>query len=366
MTETLPLFYPERLNSIFGESGGGKTWIAYAAVVETVQRGGRVVVIDWEDSMHGIVERLDLLGIDVEHIALVDYRNPGTGIARGVERLTAEITDPVALVIIDSVGEAMAAGGVNSNDDAEVAVWFNLCRRLTRLPGGPAVVLLDHIPKATDAPQLYSIGSQRKRAAINGASYRVDTLREPAQGRDGKWKLTVAKDRIGNRAKGTTAAIVDVTSTEGSIGLYFHMTDAQEAEAKGERFRPTVLMERISRYLEDNPGASGRSIAKDVEGKTDGVRDALAVLIDEGHVQAEPGDRKGFYHHIVNPYREIHDLTAPHRAPPRPDRAPDPSEDPHSDRAPCPPPLRGQGRGREGSGPPETQPTAPPDLSDTF
>jgi hypothetical protein len=344
--ETLPLFYPERLNSIFGESGGGKTWIAYAAVVETVQRGGRVVVIDWEDSMHGIVERLDLLGIDVEHIALVDYRNPGTGIARGVERLTAEITDPVALVIIDSVGEAMAAGGVNSNDDAEVAVWFNLCRRLTRLPGGPAVVLLDHIPKATDAPQLYSIGSQRKRAAINGASYRVDTLREPAQGRDGKWKLTVAKDRIGNRAKGTTAAIVDVTSTDGSIGLYFHMTDAQEAEAKGERFRPTVLMERISRYLEDNPGAARVAIERDVQGKASAKRSALEVLIEEGFIETEDGPRGAIFHRVANPFREssVGDLVP--RGDVRPDLVPDEVEESPDDLVPSSPPPEG-GRGRE-------------------
>jgi hypothetical protein len=359
--EALPLLYPARLNSLFGESGGGKSWVAFAAVLEVIRRGRRALVLDWEDGALGIVERLDLLGVTPAEIALVDYRNPATGLMRGVEHLEATITDPIDLIVIDSVGEAMAAGGVNSNDDAEVAVWFNLARRLTRLPGSPAVVLLDHIPKANDAPQLYSIGSQRKRAAINGASYRIDTLREPAQERDGKWKLTVAKDRIGNRAKGTTAAIVDVTSTADRIELYFHLTDAQEAEAKGERFRPTVLMERVSRYLEEHPGASGRNIIDDVPGKTGALREAVAALIDERHVEVENGPRGALWHHVVNPYRELHDLTATHRDPPRPDRDPSRSEDPHSDRDPVPPPLRGTGRGHEGSGPPQTTPTATPD-----
>ena len=377
---TLPLLYPARLNSLFGESGGGKSWVAFAAVLEVIRRGRRALVLDWEDGAGGIVERLDLLGVSPAEIALVDYRNPGSGLYRGVERLAAEITEPVDLVVIDSVGEAMAAGGVNSNDDAEVAVWFNLARRLTRLPGSPAVVLLDHIPKATDAPQLYSIGSQRKRAAINGASYRIDTLREPAQGRDGKWKLTVAKDRIGNRAKGTTAAIVDVTSTADRIELYFHLTEAQEAEAKGERFRPTVLMERVSRYLEEHPGASQKNVIDDVAGKTGALRDALAVLIDEGHVEVEHGPRGALYHHVKTPYREVNELTSTHLDPPRPDLYPSRSEGPRTDLDPPPLPLRGRGRGQGGSGPDEMvttstpeqlaidapDDTAPVDLSETF
>lgn len=209
-----------------------------------------------------------------------------------------------ALVVLDSTGEAMAAGGVGSNDDGEVAQWFALVKKLCRLPGGPAVVILDHVPKSTEASPLHAIGSQRKRAAVTGAAYRVDTLKEPAKGRDGKLKLTVAKDRPGNRAKGTTAAIVDVRSTEGAIELHLHISDATVATGDGVKFRPTVYMERVSRWLEDNPSSARKHVHAEVAGKREHIDTAIAVLIDEGWIQATVGGRGASILDTIRPFRE--------------------------------------------------------------
>lgn len=82
-----PLFYRERINSLFGESGGGKTWVALAAIAEVVRGGQRALFIDWEDNANGIAERLVLLGLTDDEIALVAYINPTTGIGRGVDAL---------------------------------------------------------------------------------------------------------------------------------------------------------------------------------------------------------------------------------------------------------------------------------------
>ena len=350
----LPLFYRGRINSLFGESGGGKTWVALAAIVERLRAGEHVLLIDYEDTPAGIVERLILLGATVDEIARLTYVNPATGIGLGIDALErADI--PWTLAVIDSTGEAMAAGGIDPNGDADVARWFAVIKHLIRLPSQPAVCVLDHTPKDREAPSAFAIGSQRKRAAVTGAAYRVDTLKEPAKGRDGRLKLTVAKDRLGNRPKGSTAAIVDVRSN-GKVELDFHLTEAQEAEAKGERMRPTVLMERVSRWLEINPGASQRKVADNVTGKTDFVRLALEVLVSEGWVTAETGVRGAGSYTVATPFREADDglqpvdnsgegsprPTAPHRAPTAPRGA-------VSDRAPAPLPLqRGAvaGRGR--------------------
>lgn len=306
---SIPLFYRSRINSLFGESGGGKTWVALAAILERIQLGERALFLDYEDSATGIAERLFLLGATAQQASLIDYVNPTTGIGYGIEKIEQRANE-YGVVVVDSTGEAMAAGGIDPNSDTETARWFVLVKHLCRLPGGPAVIVLDHVPKDKDAPSSYAIGSQRKRAAVTGAAYRVDTLKEPAKGRDGKLKLTVAKDRIGNRGKGSTAAIVDIESAE-NVSMAFHLTETQEAEARGERVRPTFLMERVSRHLEMSPGATKRGVRESVKGKSDFIDLALTTLIEEGWARAEDGPRGSQLHYVVREYREELDLVAP-------------------------------------------------------
>lgn len=305
-----PLLYPGRTNQLFGESGGGKTWVGLAAVAETVRAGLRALIVDYEDTPAGTAERLVLLGLTDDEIALVDYRNPTTGLMIGLSYVLERLEDQAyALVVLDSTGEAMASGSVNPNADEEVAMWFRRVREFTGLPGEPAVVVLDHIPKATDAPASYAIGSQRKRAAITGASYRVDTIREPARGKSGFLKLTVAKDRPGNRAKGTTAALVDVKASEdGSLELHFHVSEADAAKAAGARWRPTIYMERISRWLEVHPGSSKRTLLGDVQGKREVLEEALDVLAEEGWFSLSDGPRGAKLYRVDRPFRESGDV----------------------------------------------------------
>lgn len=313
----LPLFYSQRICQLFGESGGGKTWVALAAVAETVRNGLMAMFIDYEDHAAGIAERLVLLGLTDDEIGRVDYRNPSTGLGIGLETMEQRVDDNAyALVIIDSAGEAMASGSINPNADDEVALWFRKVKDILRVQGGPAVIVLDHVPKSTDAPSAYAIGSQRKRAAVNGAAYRVDTLKEPAKGRDGKLKLTVAKDRLGNRPKGSVAAEVDLISGEaGALSIALHLSEAQAAAAAGERFRPTVLMERVSRWLEVHPHSSQRAIRDEVEGRAQHIATALDVLLEEGFVRVVAGARGAQNHVVDNPFRESDDALAPHRFP---------------------------------------------------
>ena len=284
------LVYAGRLHSIFGQPGGSKTWIALALVAEVLKAGGHVLMIDWEDAEGGTVRRLLRLGCSVDDLARFDYRNPATSLAYGWAELT---TDPApwTFVVIDSTGEALAAQGINPNDDGEVAAWMSLVKRLTRLDGDPAVLMLDHVPKAGgDTAPVYAIGSQRKLAAVTGASYRCDTVVEPAKGKAGKVKLVVAKDRLGTRAKGSTACEAHIADTaDGGIEIELRLSDAQAAAERGETFRPTVLMERVSRYLEDNPDASGKDVEDNIDGKAAGIRLALRVLVDEGWVRLERG-----------------------------------------------------------------------------
>ncbi len=302
----MPLFYPGRLHSIFGPPGGGKTWVALCALVERVKAGEHVLMIDWEDAEQGTTQRLMQLGCTPDELeVLFDYRNPSTSLLYGFQTLV-ECDTPWRLIVMDSAGEALAAQGVELNDDTGTAQWMQLAKKLARRPDTPSVVMLDHVPKAGDEPAKYAIGSQRKLAAITGASYRCDTLIEPAKGKPGKLKLVVAKDRLGNRAKGTTACEVHIADVGELLEVRFAVSEAQAAHERGEKFRPTVLMERVSKWLEFHPGATKRSIHADVNGKREAIAVALEVLIDEGFVRV---DRVGQSHEhtSVRPYFESSD-----------------------------------------------------------
>lgn len=320
VTDGTPLFYRGRTHSVFGPPGGGKTWIGASTLAERVKLGEHVLMIDWEDSPDGIAARLVQLGCTPDEIALVDYRNPSTSLAAGYSTLIHDPT-PWTFILIDSVGESMATQGIDPNADGDTAVWMSLAKSLTKRIEAPAVLLLDHIPKANDKPAAMAIGSQRKLAAITGASYRCDTIVEPARGKPGKLKLVVTKDRLGNRAKGTTAAEVNLVDEGDLIDVSFTISEAQAAVERGEKFRPTVLMEKVSRWLEHYPGASQNKIIDSVGGNKKALRAAIEVLIDEGYVAVDKGARGALEHHVVTPFHESSGPlgpTSPHLAPTSP------------------------------------------------
>ena len=335
----MPLFYRERVNLLFGESGGGKTWIALLAVAETAARGERVLLVDYEDNPNGIAERLVILGVPLEHMQYIDYVNPTGSMSTGLD-VFADTTRSYSLIVIDSTGEAMAAGSVNSNDDGEVAQWFAIIKRFLRLPGKPCIIALDHVPKNQEGQLLFSIGSQRKRSAITGGSYRVDTIKEAAKGKDGKLKLTVAKDRPGNRAKGSIACHIDLISTEGRLGIRAHY-EPMSTTPDG-KFRPTGYMERVSTWLEMNPSATAREIRDGVTGKTQVVTEALAVLVAEGFITATSGARGSQIHVVATPFRELTDNPGS-LVPCGSQRFPGTTDKTMSSGSPVPPPTRGTG-----------------------
>lgn len=323
----LPLLYRGRLHSIFGPPAGGKTWIALAALAERLRLEEHALFVDWEDNADGTVGRLLDLGVTVDEIARLDYINPSTALALGIVNLhRLSHSRPWHLVVIDSAGEAMAAAGIDPNADGQVATWMALAKTLCAIASKPAVVMLDHVPKpqnGNDTPAGYAIGSQRKLAAISGAAYRCDTLVEPAIGKAGKIKMVVAKDRLGNRAKGSTAAEVHFDPKgETMLGLRFNQSDAQAAAERGERFRPTHLMDRVSRWLELNPGSNVNTIVGSVAGKRTSLLEAIDILHEEGHLSSINGARNSRCYTVEKPYREDFDTLIPPTGSPVPDQFP--------------------------------------------
>lgn len=305
-SDGLFLFYAGRINVLLGESGGGKTWVAMYAAAQVMATGGGVLFVDLEDHIGSVLARMMNLGVKRATLAeLFDYVTPQRSwTPEAAEDLARRIVEnDVELVVIDSTGEAMAIDGAKPNDDDETARWFRrIPRYLARL--GPAVILTDHVPKSKEVDPTQAIGSQRKKAAVDGASFRVDARVAPTKTAAGHLILITAKDRNGTwqaRKPAAEVRIVDRTDAGGMV-----WTDITVDPPKTNDGRPTYYMELISRHVEAHEGLSRRALEQDVDGKAEHIRKALTLLVQENYVEARPriGRGGGFDHFSLRPFRD--------------------------------------------------------------
>lgn len=299
------LVYAGRLNALNGEPGGGKTWVALHTCAEAMKEGHTVVYIDLEDHPGSIVGRLKALGASRDDLLqrLLYIRPSAPLVPESLECLerTLRIRE-VSLVVIDSIGELMALQGVGPNDDDAVARFYRAVpRHLADL--GPAVLVLDHVPKSNEHAPLYAIGSQRKKAAIDGAAFMVETVRAFAADTPGKIVLRTAKDRNGNFVVGSVAAEIDVSPESGGDRLTLDVR-APEMTADGTSIRQTTNMGKVSAFLQGRPdGSASRSEIEQGAGiHVRHITSVLTSLVDEGWVLKYPGGRgkaDRYCHHVA-------------------------------------------------------------------
>lgn len=240
--DPLSLLYRGRVNGIAGESGSGKSWTAMAVALDEIESGNSVLYVDYEDSAEGIYTRALAAGADPDTLAddLIYFSSEGK-LDEEAWTVLEHVLDQVqpSLVVIDSTGEALSTHGANPNADEEVAEWFRTVpRRIARhrppvteeqerkwakvrdvrphwhppRPDGPAVLVLDHVTKSSSegGGSLSPIGSQRKRAAIDGTLF-IQRTKEPfSRGAEGYAELVVSKDRHGYFRLGEKAAVLRV------------------------------------------------------------------------------------------------------------------------------------------------------------
>jgi len=312
-TDGQGLFYPGRVNAIQGESGSGKSWVCIWAAAQEMEGGNHVLYIDLEDHAGSMIARLRALGVGNDTIAeQFHYINPARSWNVAGAGQLAQLCDthPVTLAVIDSTGEAMALDNAKPNDDDDTARWF---RRVPRsiAAHGPAVVITDHLPKANDAPALFAIGSQRKRAAIDGVAYRCDVRVAPSKGGEGHLGLVCAKDRNGTYQQNAKIADVHVLSTDEVAGAVAITVESPLGD-DGKPKKPTIYMEKVSRWLEDQgEPVSKKRIKEDVSGRAEMIATALDHLANEGFVRVITHAIRGVYdgYEVVTPYREGGPLT---------------------------------------------------------
>jgi hypothetical protein len=299
------LLYAGAVHTISGEPGCGKTWVADIALAQQLEAGNPCLYLDFEDRHTTKVARLLELGVPPVQIAEhLRYVRPDVALSAATTRDLQQAADGVTLAVIDGVTEAMTMQGLSLMDNEDVAKFMALIpRRLA--DNGAAVLQIDHVVKNPENRGRYAMGAQHKLASLDGCAFKMVAAHAFGKGMHGVGRLTIDKDRHGDVGpNGMTVADVHLDATHPTGSVFGWLDNPTETTGADGVWRPTGLMEKVSRFLEGNAGASKKAIEDVVTGKRDHVRTALAVLINDGHVRTEAGSRGALHHYVDEPYRE--------------------------------------------------------------
>ena len=302
------LIYRGKVNGLLGESESGKTWVALHAVQQCLAVGQRVLYVDFEDSARGILGRLRALGSLDFHLQNLVYAQPDEGLS---QEAAADLYESLStfepdLVIVDGVNAAMTLLGLDLNSNTDATKFSQSVLRPLKKRGA-AVLTIDHVPKSKENRGSYAIGAQSKRADIDGAAFAVEVMAPFGRGQNGELRLTVTKDRPGHvRAIAMNAKVAGIahlrSSGENKVRI------AVVPVGGNGTFRPTNLMEKVSKLLEaSHAPLSKNAVETGVEGKRDSVRAAAQLLINEGYIEVENGSRNSLMLSLAKPYREADD-----------------------------------------------------------
>ncbi len=327
-TDGVSLLYPGLVHDFHGESESGKSLVAQALVALEVQAGNRCVYVDFESDAGQVTGRMLALGCTPDQIRTsFVYVRPD---ASPYSLLEAEawvqlLSVPARLFVLDGVTDALGQFGAASKENDDIAAWHRLVPRTIAVRTGAAVLLVDHVVKATEGRGRFAIGGQTKMAAIDGASYLVEVVDVIGKGLAGAVSLRIGKDRPGSirplcgiyRAADRTqeAARVTVDSTAGD-GLIRVTVDpptthvGDRAGDDGKPFRPTGIMEKLSRLLETRGDAlTYRQLHQAYKddggtGRERTMADALQILVDEKYVSEDRGPRNARMLRSAQVYRQ--------------------------------------------------------------
>ena len=327
------LFYRGAVNDLHGEPGCGKSMIAQIAAAQELKSSHDVIYIDYEDSARNVVKRLLLLGVSGEQIIghlhyVRPSAKPSSPTSLGGWRETLDYADTATLAIIDGVTSCLAYAGLDSNSGDDIAAWYNTMPRLISACG-PAVVLIDHVVKSKDNRGRYAGGSMQKLALIDGISYSVDMTKPVGKGVKGTIVIKSGKDRISeieehcavswssNGSHLREAARIEINSTDPKLMRVTiarpNMMPSDETTRQRGLERPTGLMEKISRIIENAPEEPNQTEIIELL-KDDGssarkttVLTAINRLLEGEWISNRSGRNNRNIYASVRPYRQMDD-----------------------------------------------------------
>ena len=279
-----PVVYAGKVSWLYGEPSSGKSWVSIITANEAVLQGGRVLVMDFEDTATTYKQRGSIIAFDPgvydDSFAYFNVAVPDspTALAGAIEWLEGAVNPAMNLVVID----AAESSGCPS-DGKDIMPWATKMIHPWR-GKGYAVLVVDHVPKSLDNRPMGPIGSQAKRAQITGAALSVKGTPWTKQA-DGKIYLINEKDRPGDLPAGRGKAIAVIEGNWADIGG--ERAFGYSISAGSDRTPETPLNRQILEMIA-NAGPEGvkgkRTIRLKVQGKNNAKDSALQGLIDTGLV----------------------------------------------------------------------------------
>jgi hypothetical protein len=300
------LFYLGKRHLVHGESETGKTWLVAGAAADELDEGRGVVWVDGDLVGAGdLLERLRNFGVDDEAIrGRFAYFQPEAPLADPDDLLVPLADVGARLAVLDGFNPLLYLHGCDPDRGVDIERFMRSVANPLR-DAGAAVVLSDNVVKSRDARGGWAIGSERKKSVVE-VQLGLTMVEPFGRGRRGRFKLTAHKDRPGFLERPSPGLLVLVSNPEdGRCSWRIDPDESLDAEGG---FRPTVLMERVSRYLElhTEPAPRGQ-IEEDVKGNTDAKRIAIDRLVLEGYIVEVAGSRKARLYKSSVPFRESED-----------------------------------------------------------
>jgi hypothetical protein len=238
--------------------------------------GENVALIDFEMGQRDARNRLREMGATDDELDLIEFYEPETAPTKD----TLEgIADRCTLVVIDAAAGAYQLLGLDENRDAEK---FNARMPDVLWKAGATTVTLDHVVKNPDNRGMWASGHHRK---IGGTEVHLGfEATKLSRGGAATTRITAHKDRPGFHARGKgQVGTVEFRSDPETHALTWEREAIDEAAAPSD-FRPTIYMERVSRYLEKHGPSSKTAIYRDVHGKNERIVQAVGQLLHEGYL----------------------------------------------------------------------------------
>jgi AAA domain len=302
-TDGVFLIYPGMTHSFHGEPGSAKSLMMQWESARLVNQGEDVLYVDFDSDEKSVVARLVEFGSDPEKVKKhFHYLHPEASTDSPEEEAAWNdtLSRRYALAVVDNVTEAFAAFGYSSSDNDDIARWVTqVPKRIAARTGAP-VVLIDHVVKDKLTRGRWAIGGQAKLAGLTGAAYTVEVHATLGRGIRGEAVLRVGKDRPGSvtphcgplrksdRTQEAARVVIDSTVTPPTVTVN-PPAASTDREPGSPNFRPTFLMERVSRLIEEHPGQLTKTqAAKQVSGRREYVLAALDLLVSEEYLKTGP------------------------------------------------------------------------------
>lgn len=289
------------LHWMYSEPEVGKTWVGLMLAREVIKRDGRVLWIDEELGSGVFVERMKTAGMSPEDASerFGHIEFPGFGRVTPDDKYAwKEILRRAGpdLVVIDTATDALTEAGVDENRGDEVTAWVKDFAEPARQRGA-AVLVLDHVPKSSEARKDYAVGSRAKRAKAKVQYQLKADVPFRDRRKTGRIKVICTKD---TRA----ASIPEERHYDiGGDPFVFSKVSAletakSEASREGSRDRIKREIEGFLR-LHEGKELSQNQIANAIKGRRSVVIDCLkeAATSNLWRVAGEPKGRTTVYRH---------------------------------------------------------------------